>query len=149
MFGYLASEVCKQTQRLFGSVLLFPSIRLQLEVFGRCHLYAQQHVQTGQQHCNHHSFLKREAAPIPLSSLSMCTARFPGLHASAFDPDSRVWLSSMGHHMRAGSGFSTGSTGKKPGPQRGRKEKLKSRLLGERRRTAYQRAYMIYGQSGL
>lgn len=55
---------------------------------------------------------------IPLSSPCMCRAPFPGLHASAFDPVSWAWLSSTGHHESLGSGFSAGSAGKKPGPQR-------------------------------
>lgn len=89
-------------------------------------LHAQQHVQAGQLRCNDHLFSKRERERsalmpegfIPLSSPCMCRALFPGLHASAFDPVSWAWLSSTGHHESLGSGFSAGSAGKKPGPQR-------------------------------
>lgn len=121
--------------------------RLQLEVFVLHHLYAQQHVQTGQLYCNHHSLLKRSALKLhgffPLPSLSMCSARFPGLYASAFDPSQPGLVLQHGSPCESrGPGLSIGSAGKKPGPQREvRKEKLKSWLLGERRQTAYQRAY--------
>lgn len=98
-------------------------------------------------YCNHHSLLKRSALKlhslVPLPSLSMCSARFPGLHASAFDPSQPGLVLQHGSPCESrGPGLSTGSAGKKPGPQREvRKEKLKSWLLGERRQTAYQRAY--------
>lgn len=131
-FFFSLFSTSKQAQPLFGSVLLFLSTWLHLEVFTcRLHpqharLHAQQHVQAGQLRCNDHLFSKRERERsalmpegfIPLSSPCMCRAPFPGLHASAFDPVSWAWLSSTGHHESLGSGFSAGSAGKKPGPQR-------------------------------
>lgn len=146
MWGWISPPPMCVNRHILSLVQCF-CFRLQLEVFVLPHLYAQQHVQTGQLYCNHHSLLKGSTLKlhgrVPLPSLSMCSARFPGLHASAFDPSQPGPVLQHGSPRESrGPGLSAGSSGKKPGPQREvRQEKLKSWLLGERRHTAYQRAY--------
>lgn len=142
--------VRKHARSLFGSVLLFAPTWLLLQVV-TCllRLQAQQHVQAGQLHSDHHLFLKTErekrfdaAGPPPSFQSVVCTAPVPGLQASAFDPVSWAWLSSMGHHARAlGLNSPQAPQGRKPDLKERSEKHSNPLLLWEGRQTAYQRAY--------
>lgn len=74
----------------------------------------------------------------PLQSEHVQSFLFPELHASPFDPVGSAWLSRTGHRMRA-LGLALLHREETWTSKRGQKEKLKPRVLGERRQTAYQR----------